>query len=46
MNFIVEIIGQEYEGFKMELEDLILCMQKKIIKQVNESIKCYDLKLI
>ena len=41
-NFIVEIIGQEYEGFMMELEYLDLCIQEKIIKQVNETIKCYD----
>ena len=41
-NFIVEIIGQEYEGFMMELEDLKLCIQENIIKQVNEKIKCHD----
>ena len=43
MNSIVEIIGQVYEGFKMELGDLNVCIQEKIIKQDNESIKCYDL---
>ena len=42
MNPIVEIIGQEYEGFMMELEDLDLCIQENIIKQVNETIKWYD----
>ena len=43
MNSNVEIIGQEYERFKMELEDLNLCIQERIIKQDNELIKCYDL---
>ena len=30
------------EGFMMELEDLNLCIQENIIKQVNETIMCYD----
>ena len=42
MNLIVEIFGQEYEGFKMELEDLNVCIQERIIKQDNETIKCHD----
>ena len=42
MNFIVVIIGQEYEGFMMELEDLDVCIQESIIKQDNKTIKCYD----
>ena len=41
-DFIVEIIGQEYERFTMELEDLDLCIQENIIKQVNETINWYD----
>ena len=30
------MIDQEYEGFKMDLEDLNLCIQERIIKQDNE----------
>ena len=36
MDFIVVIFGQEYEGFKMELEDLNVCIQERIIKQDKE----------
>ena len=38
----MEIIGQDYEGFMMELEDLKFCIQENVIKQVNKEIKCHD----
>ena len=34
------IVDQVYEGFIVELKDLKLSKQEKIIKQVNEAIKC------
>ena len=36
VNSIVEMIDQEYEGSKMDLEDLKLSMWKSIIKQGHE----------
>ena len=39
---IGEIIGQEYEWFMMELENLKLSIQENVIKQVNETIEYYD----
>ena len=37
MDFIDDIIGQGYERFIMELEDLTLSSQENVIKQVNET---------
>ena len=42
MEFIVLTIGQAYERFLMELEDLKWRIQENVIKQVNEVIKYYD----
>ena len=42
MDVIVVIIGREYEGFMMELEDLKLCIQENVIKQDNETTKWHD----
>ena len=35
------IVDQVYEGFIVELKDLKLSKQEKIIKQVIEAIKCF-----
>ena len=36
------IVDQVYEGFTVELKDLKLSKQEKIIKQVNDAIECID----
>ena len=44
MDFIEDIIGQGYERFMMELEDLTFSSQENVIKQVNETISGMILK--
>ena len=38
----MEKIGQDYEGIMIELDDLTLCIQEDVIKQVIETFKYYD----
>ena len=44
MDFIEDIIGQGYERFMMELEDLTFSSQENVIKQVNRTISGMILK--